>query len=147
MPRLLPFIALAPALALAACDGMPRDASGTTERIETSRQRRVAVMPSTPDAAPALALLAGYARGHGARIEPVEIHGEHALRSLEEGRVDAVVGHFAKSSPWKTRIALSKPVGREEPADSKRPVLRIARRNGENALVLAIDRLVAETAR
>ena len=43
-------------------------------------------------------------------------------------------------------ISLSKAVGRPEPEDSKRPVLRIARRNGENALILATDRAVAAMA-
>ncbi len=144
MLRLLPFLILP--LALAACDTMPRDAAGTTDRIEASGRMRVAVMPDTPDAAPALTLLADYARVHGARIAKVETHGEHALRGLEDGRIDAVVGHFAKASPWKTDIALSKAVGRTEPSDGRHPVLRIARRNGENALVLATDRLVAGSA-
>ena len=101
-------------------------------------------MPTTPDAPPALALLRDYARRHDARLTPVSAHGEHALRWLEEGKVDAVVGHFAKASPWQAEVALSKPVGRYEPDDSKQPVLRIARRNGENALILATDRAIAE---
>jgi len=58
-----------------------------------------------------------------------------------------VVGHFAKASPWKTEIALSKPLTHGEPDDADMPVLRIARRNGENALVLATDRMVAEARR
>lgn len=107
-------------------------------------EMRIAVLPATPDAAPALAVLGAYARRHDARPARISGHGEHALRWLEEGKVDAVVGHFAKASPWLAEVALSKPVGRSEPDDSKQPVLRIARRNGENALILATDHAIAE---
>ena len=146
MMRKMPALLLLPLL-LAACDGMPRDASGTSERISRTGTMRVIVLPATPDAAPALALLGRYAAAHGATLARVEAHGEHALQMLEEGDVDAVVGHFAKASPWKTEIALSKPLTHGEPDDADMPVLRIARRNGENALVLATDRMVAEARR
>ena len=132
---------------LAACDRLPRDASGSTDRIARSGEMQVVVIPGTPDAAPALALVGDYARRHEARLVRVAAHGDHALHWLEEGKVDAVIGHFAKASPWQTQIALSKPVGRSEPDDSAQPVLRIARRNGENALILATDRAIAENAK
>lgn len=141
--------ALAPLLLLlmfGGCDALPRDASGTSERIARDGRMRVAVSPGTPDAAAALALLRDYARQHGARLTLVRVHGEHAPHWLEDGKVDALVGHFAKTSPWIADISLSKAVGRPEPQDSKLPVLRIARRNGENALILATDRAVAAMA-
>lgn len=146
MMRKMPALLLLPLL-LAACDGMPRDASGTSERISRTGTMRVIVLPATPDAAPALDLLGRYAAARGATVARIEAHGEHALHMLEEGDVDAVVGHFAKASPWKTEIALSKPLTHGEPDDADMPVLRIARRNGENALVLATDRMVAEARR
>jgi hypothetical protein len=130
---------------LAACDRLPRDVSGSTDRIARSGEMRVVVIPGTPDAAPALALVTDYARRHKARLARVSAHGDHALHRLEEGKVDVVIGHFAKASPWQADVALSKPVGRSEPDDSKQPVLRLARRNGENALILATDRAIAET--
>ncbi|KTE34051.1 MULTISPECIES: hypothetical protein [unclassified Sphingopyxis] len=142
-PFALPILALL----LAGCDGLPRDAAGTTERIERTHAVRVTVLPGTPDAHPALALLDAFAREHGARLTLVPIHGEHAHKALEDGEIDALVGHFAKTSPWQADIALSKPVARGEPDDKHHPVLRIARRNGENALILATDRLVAGSAR
>lgn len=132
--------------AIAGCDALPRDASGATERIERSGEMRIAVLPGTPDAAPALALLHAYAAQHDARLAMVAVHGEHAPHWLEDGKVDAIVGHFAKASPWQAHISLSKPVARAEPKNSKQPVLRIARRNGENAFILATDRAVAQTA-
>jgi len=146
MMRKMPALLLLPLL-LAACDGMPRDASGTSERISRTGTMRVIVLPATPDAAPALDLLGRYAAAHGATVARIEAHGEHALHMLEEGDVDAVVGDFARASPWKTEIALSKPLTHGEPDDADMPVLRIARRNGENALVLATDRMVAEARR
>ncbi|WP_144037699.1 hypothetical protein [Sphingopyxis sp. KK2] len=138
---------LLPMLALGACDALPRDASGTTSRVERTHELRVTVLPGTPDARPALALLGAYARDHGARLQLVPIHGEHAHKALEDGEIDVLVGHFAKASPWQADIALSKPVARGEPDDRHHPVLRIARRNGDNALILATDRLVDEAAR
>ena len=134
------------ALLLVGCGSLPRDAAGTTERIEHTHAMRITVLPGTPDARPALALLDSYARKHGARLTFVAIHGEHAHKALEDGEVDALIGHFAKASPWQADIALSKPVARSEPDDKEHPVLRIARRNGENALILATDRLIAEAA-
>lgn len=134
-------------LALVGCGALPRDASGTTARMARTGEMRIAVLPATPDAAQALAVLGTYARRQNARITRVSGHGEHALRWLEEGKIDAVVGHFAKASPWQAKVALSKPIGRREPDDSKAPVLRIARRNGENALILATDRAIAELGR
>ncbi|QCB55127.1 hypothetical protein E5675_12260 [Sphingopyxis sp. PAMC25046] len=145
MPRLLRLLLLP--LALSGCNALPRDASGTTEQIERTGTMRVAVLPATPDAAPALALLRSYAARHKARLTRIAVHGEHALHWLEDGRIDAVVGHFAKASPWMADISLSKPVARAEPDDSRQPVLRIARRNGENALILATDRAVAGSAK
>ncbi|QNO26573.1 hypothetical protein EEB18_017765 [Sphingopyxis sp. OPL5] len=132
------------ALLLAGCDSLPRDAAGTTERIERMQAMRVTILPDTPDAHPALALLGAYARDHHARLKLVPLHGEHAHKALEDGEIDVLVGHFAKASPWQADIALSKPVARGEPDDKEHPVLRIARRNGENALILATDRLVSE---
>jgi hypothetical protein len=133
-------------LMFAGCDALPRDASGTSERIVRDGRMRVAVAPGTPDAAFALSLLRDYARQRGARLTIVQVHGEHAPHWLEAGKVDALVGHFAKASPWMANISLSKAVGGPEPDDSKQPVLRIARRNGENALILATDRAVAAIA-
>jgi len=133
-------------LTLTGCGALPRDASGTSERIARDGAMRVAVAPGTPDAAAALSLLRDYARQNGARLTIVRVHGEHAPHWLEEGKVDVLVGHFAKASPWMADISLSKAVGRREPDDSKQPVLRIARRNGENALILATDRAVAAIA-
>lgn len=131
-------------LLIGGCDALPRDAAGTTDRIERAHAMRVTILPGTPDARPALALLDSYARSHDARITLVPIHGEHAHKALEDGEIDVLVGHFAKASPWQADIALSKPVARGEPDDKDHPVLRIARRNGENALILATDRAVAE---
>ncbi len=129
--------------ATAGCGAFPRDAAGTTDRIEQTGTMRVAILPTTPDARPAFNLLGDYAARHGARVALEKLPGEHALRALEEGKLDAVVGHFAHASPWNTVVSLSKAVGRGEPRDSKQPALRIARRNGENALILATDRMIA----
>lgn len=141
MSRAISLIALM--LLLPACGALPRDADGTTDRIERSRTMRVAVLPKTPDAGPALTLLQGYAAQHGARLAHFTLHGEHALHELEEGRIDIVVGHFAKNSPWRADVSLSKPIAQGEPGDGRRPVLRLARRNGENALILATDRAIS----
>ncbi len=144
MRPFVPLVVLLPLLA--GCNTLPRDAAGTTQRIEQTHMMRVTILAGTPNAQPALAILAAYARTHHARIMLVPIHGEHAHKALEDGEIDALVGHFAKASPWQTDLALSKPVARGEPDDKEHPVLRIVRRNGENALILAIDRAIADGA-
>lgn len=133
-------------LVIAGCDNLPRDAAGSTEQIERQGQLRVAVLPDTPDPQPALDMLSRYAAAHNARISFASAHGEHALRMLQDGELDAVVGHFAEASPWKADIALSKAVTRAEPENRDEPALRIARRNGENAFILATDRAIARGA-
>ena len=55
------------ALLIGGCDALPRDAAGTTDRIERAHAMRVTILPGTPDARPALALLDTYARSHDAR--------------------------------------------------------------------------------
>lgn len=137
--RLAAFLLL---VTLGGCDAIPRDTDGSSERIAREGVMKVATLPGTPDAEPATALLRAQARRLGARVEPVALHGDHALRRLEEGEIDAVIGHFAKNSPWRTKVSLSTAVARAEPADTAEPTLRIARRNGENALILSIDRAI-----
>lgn len=127
---------------LSGCDAIPRDTDGSSERIAREGVMKAATLRGTPDAEPAAALLRAEARRLGAHVEPVQLHGDHALRRLEEGEIDAVIGHFAKNSPWRTKVSLSKAVAGAEPADAAEPALRIARRNGENALILAIDRAI-----
>lgn len=140
--RTLPLLLVSMFL-LAGCDSLPRDASDTTSHIRELGTIRVAIMPGTPDADGALTLLRNFAQTQDAKIAIETRHGEHALTALGEGRIEAVVGHFAKKSPWQTHVALSAAVGQPEPDDSHKPVLRIARRNGENGLILALDRAIA----
>lgn len=132
---------------LSGCDSLPRDAARTHEKVTARGALNVAIVPGTRDADPALALLRRYAQARGARLSVEAVAGEAALRRLSEGKIDAVVGDFSRQSPWKTEVALSKPLTRKEPDDGKQPVLRIARRNGENGFILATDRMIAETLR
>lgn len=134
---------LVAALLLTACERYPRDPSGTASRVGVTRQLKVAIVPGTPATTPATAVLYATARRFGGRVSYRFGHGEPLLVDLERGRLDAVIGHFAKESPWAERLSFSEPIVGDEPSDDQRPVLRIARRNGENRFILAMDRIIA----
>jgi|TARA_R100000501_G_scaffold17919_1_gene34801 DNA-binding transcriptional LysR family regulator len=125
---------------LSGCDQYPRDISGTGERIEETGRLRIGLIDGT-DAVPAQPVLEQISAHYDATQSLSTGSAEHLIRDLDEQKLDVVVGEFAKASPLAKEVSFSHSIGVPEPADKKIPVLRLARKNGENGLILFTDRI------
>ncbi len=135
-------IRLAPALLLlAACDGFPRDAEGTLDRIKAGKQFTVAFEPTGQAADDtARALVERLARETDATPRIVDRSGEPLLLEIEDGKVDLALIPLDEKSPWAHRVTIGPELsGGNEPAHLV-PVTR----NGENAWADLVHR-AAET--
>jgi polar amino acid transport system substrate-binding protein len=105
-------------LASAACD-LPRDADGTRDRVRGGIVR-VGVVIDTPwvtdstggeGAAGGIegALVQGIARDLGARVRWVRGTDESLLAALHERELDMVIGGLTTESPWRAKLAFTKP--------------------------------------
>lgn len=129
---------------LAGCDAYPRDPEGTTERVQESGTLRggvVATGNGPEDSERQLAERIAAEAGKGAEVELEVGSGETLLRKLNEGELDLVIGYFGDSSPWKSKVAFTKPKGGAD-AESQVPVLRAAVRRGENRWLILVERSV-----
>ena len=135
---------LALAMLVAGCAPFPRDAAGTTERIERAGVMQVGVVAGTADWSDARRIAERLAADHGATTSTQSGPASLLLRDLDEGRVDLVVGEFGRSGPVSREVSLSQAVGQPEPRDGKLPVLRLARKKGENGLITASDKMVMQ---
>lgn len=63
---------------------------------------------------------------------------ETLLTSLSDGKIDLVIGSFAKDSPWKTDVAFGPPLTTEH--SKKNPIeLKAVMRNGENQWIMLVE--------
>ncbi len=125
---------------LAGCDGFPRDIAGTSEEIKTTGILRAGIVAGDSDEAKERAWVEKIAETVGADADIKAGSAATLLHELEEGRIDLVMGQFAKASPWKTMVAFTDSPEADAPR-SHVPVLRAAVRNGENRWLM----LVSET--
>lgn len=129
-------------LALSGCGAIPADPEDTTETVVSGGRFRVGIVADPANAPRALTVAARIAGDVGKQPELVEGTAEDLIPALEHGEVDAVIGLFAKNSPWMKQVYPSQPIGtgrigRDEPA------LRVLTRNGENRWAMRIDRIIA----
>lgn len=147
-----PFIVLG----LLACGDLPRDPDGTLDRARNGTLT-VGVTVAAPwvtatagvsgaagapgadaNAEPGgveAELVASFAAAIGAEVEWVWGGAEENLARLERGELDIVAAGVTTGSPWKGRVALTRP---HTEVDGSRHVLAAA--PGENALLVALDR-------
>lgn len=136
---------------LAACGRIPADSRGTTERVRGGTLR-VGVSPNPPatnvadDGSPSgdeVDLAAAFARTLDA--EPAWTTGaESALATeLETGGIDLWIGGLDDTSPWTSKVALTRPYRTVEGPDGKERKLVMAVRMGENRLLTALERFLA----
>jgi hypothetical protein len=132
-------------LALAgACADLPRDPEGALERARGGTLR-VGGVDAPPwivrsgerATGPEAELVEAFARTLGARVEwRWAAHDEH-MHALERYEVDVVAAGLTQATPWRARVALSRPWLRQERA---RHVLAVPA--GENGLLTALDRFI-----
>jgi ABC-type amino acid transport substrate-binding protein len=117
-------VAIALGLASAGCDGYPKDARGTMERVRAGeRPLRVGWSPAEPwvrgeaaagrdDAGPVGIepdLVRDWAASVGARVEWVPGGEAQLVRALGRNAVDIAVAGFSDTSPWGGRIGQTQP--------------------------------------
>ena len=126
------------------CSEIPKDAAGTVERIQRSGEFHVTVVSGTEEPAPGMAVIRQLARDWSAKIDISHKPSSLALRDLEASKTDIVIGEFGRKGPEAQEASLSKAIGIPEPKDGKIPVLRFARKKGENRLIHVTDLMVIE---
>ncbi|MGP9709497.1 transporter substrate-binding domain-containing protein [Brachybacterium sp. AOP24-D1-21] len=140
-------------LAAAGCQGsFPADTQGTLDRV-TGGELRVGIAENPPwtEVAPDGAvsgsevdLLSDYAETIDAEIRWVP-GGENVLAAeMKEGNLDLVVGGLASDVPWTSEIALTRPYTTTQGPDGKPVDIVMGVRPGENALLVDLERYLAE---
>jgi hypothetical protein len=134
-------LAFCAALALAACDRLPRDPDGTLDRVRAERRFRVGLIAAGDSPIGAERTRAFLGRIAGAtRATPVLKEGaaEPLLLELEDGELDLVIGPLSPESPWVSRVALLRPIG--ETVAPQHLLLTPMARNGENRWIMLLER-------
>ena len=132
-------------LLLLACDPYPRDPEGTFERVSGGVLRVGASeappwltrAPEGSARGPEAELVLAFAESIDARVEWHWGGADEHLDSLERHELDLVVGGLLGSSPWKRRVALTRPW--LESGEMRR-VLAVP--PGENRTLLALERVI-----
>lgn len=129
-------------LAVAACDRIPRDPEGTSERVRAERSFRVGLISSGNHRGGRgleRQMIRRVAAATGARPVVSEGASEPLLLALEEGELDLVIGMVSPETPWAERVAILRPLGQ---TIDGRPRLLLApiARNGENRWIMLLER-------
>ena len=134
-----------PAFCMVGC-GLPRDPEGTSERLASTHELRVGVSDSPPWTTATGAephgvepqLVRQFASGIGARVLWTRGSETQLVHSLEEHRVDLVIGGFEKKTEWSSTAGVTQSFAQS--ADGKKHVFLAA--PGENRFLLALDRFL-----
>lgn len=134
---------------LAGCSGYPADPYGTLERA-TGGVLQVGVVHNEPyvsvvGGAPSgqeVELVRRYADGIDARIEWTAGSEGSLVDRLEHGQVDMIIGGLTDDTQWKKKVGLTRPYRQttDEFGTKRRHVMAV--RQGENALLLDLDRFL-----
>lgn len=134
-------------LFLAACNGLPRDPAGSSDRIAGTGVIRVGLALDGTDLGRAASarLLERLARDSGARprIEPGST--EALFQRLERGELDLVLAPLDPESPWMTRVTFSPPLAARG-QDEYRTDYGAAMRNGENRWIMTVEKAARDSA-
>jgi hypothetical protein len=127
-------------LLLAACDMLPRDPAGTSNRIAQERAFTVALADPAIHAAPEVQwLVHEIERRTGAKAHWQPGAGEGLFQQLDDGTLDLVIGRFLADSPWAMDVAFGPPLSKT--GTKAAPLeLKAAMRNGENRWIMTVER-------
>lgn len=140
-------------LVAAGCQSsFPADSQGSLERV-TGGELRIGIAENPPftEVAPdgafsgsEVELITAYAETIDAEIHWVPA-GENALAAeMVEGNIDLVIGGLASDVPWTSEIALTRPYTSTLGPDGKPVDIVMGVRPGENALMVDLERFLAE---
>lgn len=150
--RILPgFLLWVVILASSACDGLPRDSAGTLDRVRDG-SLRVGVVHNPPwisvdetgeTGGIEAELIAQWADGLGARVVVRRDSEADLVASLHRREIDVVAAGFEADTPYRSRIALSRPYLEIAGSDGSKQRRVLAVIPGESALLFALDRFLA----
>ena len=127
-------LACALALSIAACSDFPRDPEGTLERARGGELRVGVAQGVTPAEQEVVARLAASLE---ARVAWELGGAPDLLGRLERRELDIVIAGLEPKTPWKGRVALSRPL-----RDGEGRERVVATSPGENALLVAVERVI-----
>lgn len=130
-------------LILVGCDDFPNDIAGTMKGVTEKGVLHAGMIADGPAEANERSLVQQVAQAVGVKAELDAGSAETLLRRLEEGKLDLVVGEFAKATPWGARVAFT-PSPRAKSPPSHEPVLRAAVRLGENRWLMFVSKTLME---
>lgn len=126
-------------LVLSACGALPQDPQGTLDRIGKTKQIQIGLVAGTPNVPEVQQLINEIEVRAIAHAQMSKGSAEDLLQRLSTGKVDLVVGAFAKDSPWKTMVAFG-PAVRTFGAKKDLIEVKGAMRNGENRWIMLVER-------
>lgn len=127
-------------LLLSACDMLPRDPAGTSQRIERSSTFTVALADPAIRSDPQVdMLIAEIERRTIAHARWRSGSGESLFQQLDDGSLDLVIGRFTADSPWATDVAFAPALSTSDIGDAQIE-LKAAMRNGENRWIMTVER-------
>ncbi len=130
------------AVSLTGCDEFPKDIAGTMEGVlDRGTVRAGIVAGSSEDEERALA--ERIAASLKVDVDVTRGATEELAGPLERGEIDIVVGEFAASTPWRRRVAMTKPAQEVDPKDDE-PVLRALVRSGENRWLIFVSKHIED---
>ena len=146
------------AFALVAACNLPRDAAGTLDRVRRGTMR-VGFAVDTPwvtDSGGEAGgvegrIVNGLARALGARIEWTHGHESELLNALHDRELDLVVGGLTADSPWRAKVAFTRPyhvdsgvVLRSPGAKARQEKHVLALPPGENGWLVHVERFLRD---
>ncbi len=152
MRWLLAALAVAGAVALAACSAIPADPDGTLSRV-TGGELRVGASPAegllvvegADVSGPLVELVEGFAAEHRARAVWSVGSEEELVRGIEDGSLDLVVGGMSDATLWTPRVAVTRGYpGLGTPAHPLVMFARLGENGFLNALETYLDRASAQ---
>jgi hypothetical protein len=125
-------------LALGGCDAIPKDTSGTLERVRADHVLRVGIIAGSgtgtcPDQSGPF--LSAVGRATGAEPRMTTGPAEPLLNALRRGELDIVLGEVAHDSPWATDVSIIAPLARCPDGVDYAAIAR----NGENRWVMLLE--------
>lgn len=127
-------------LLLGACDALPRDPAGTSQRIAQKRHFTVSLADPAIRSEPQIGkLVHEIERRTGAHAQWLPGSGEALFQRLDDGALDLVIGRFAADSPWAMDVAFGPPLSTGGTSDAPLKLMA-AMRNGENRWIMTVER-------
>lgn len=126
---------------LAACDVLPRDPDGTLNSIQRSGVIRVGIMadPHPIDMQRASQLIHHLESRTHAKASIVEGAAEPLIGGLENGKLDMLIGPFARDTPIKSIVALGPPLASRTLGEERIDLVAVMP-NGENRWIMLVEK-------